>query len=342
VFPKNIGIVFLEQKREKLNRLKFWKEKMYLDFDQLACAHLILRMNRIQNLFDYQIINPPDLIDSVSLSEGKYALRWSEGNATDLPFAAHEVSECQEALQFGAGPLCEQIKDEYIVQWFDDIIISKLECDPVRKRPIDYYIGITSESIGSNYFLRTRKQQSHFGRIFSIISSDLWEKDFSPPSVFEYIAIGVFTCSLRSIALDIINKFPSHDETHGCIFDYTGDKPYRRIVVSNPNICSYCRKIIQELEVTVQQQTKSYISLSESVNKILSRKWMGSIEEWGSPIYNLNKNYKYNVDHDSGFNKTIREQFIDSIKEKSAEWIIGGVGAGVIIAIITTKLGLCH
>jgi hypothetical protein len=63
-----------------------------------------------------------------------------------------------------------------------------LESEQVGKA-VDYYIGITSESIRGNYFFRTRQSMSHFDRIFSIITSTLWrEEGFSSPFVFEYIS----------------------------------------------------------------------------------------------------------------------------------------------------------
>ena len=56
-FPKRIGIIFLE-KLEKVAYKEKYKpsHSKDLDFEQVACAHLILQMNSIQSLFDFQII----------------------------------------------------------------------------------------------------------------------------------------------------------------------------------------------------------------------------------------------------------------------------------------------
>jgi hypothetical protein len=48
-FTKNVGIVFIEPLYGK-------RTKNVLNFDQLACAHLLRQMNRVQNLFDFQVI----------------------------------------------------------------------------------------------------------------------------------------------------------------------------------------------------------------------------------------------------------------------------------------------
>ena len=144
-------------------------------------------------------------------------------------------------------------------------------------------------------------------------------KKYSPPSVFEYIALATFRCGLRSLIRDFIGRFKDHNETRGCIFDYTDDKRYRRISISNPNLCSSCKEIIQKLEVTIQK------SLDEPISKVFSRKWLGSLNKLNSPVYNLRRNYGYNVDVNSGFYKGWFESIRDNIKENGIAWLITGI-----------------
>jgi hypothetical protein len=61
------------------------------------------------------------------------------------------------------------------------------------------------------------------------------------------------------------------------------------------------------------------LSLSDDVNVIFSGEWMGSPEKRDSPIYNIKKNYGYDLYCNSGFYKKPLEQFIDSIIENSVE-----------------------
>ena len=91
------------------------------------------------------------------------------------------------------------------------------------------------------------------------------------------------------------------------------------------------------MEVTLRNKYAAYISLGEPIRKVLSREWLGSLEKEGSPLYNLRRNYKYDVDVNSGFNKGLWEMFRDSIKEKSAAaWItvITTVSASLLVAIL--------
>lgn len=51
-FPKNVGIVFCEN-----SSLNNTGSGVRLNFDQIACSHLLLQMNSVQNTFDFQIID---------------------------------------------------------------------------------------------------------------------------------------------------------------------------------------------------------------------------------------------------------------------------------------------
>ena len=67
---------------------------------------------------------------------------------------------------------------------------------------------------------------------------------------------------------------------------------------------------------------------------------MGNLEKRDSPIYNLKKNYKYNLALYSGFYKTTFEKFRDSIEANLPQLIIGTIITGTIggiFAIIGLK-----
>jgi hypothetical protein len=55
-FPKRVGIIFLEKLEKVEFKRKYKLMHPGLAFEQVACAHLILQMNSIQSLFDFQII----------------------------------------------------------------------------------------------------------------------------------------------------------------------------------------------------------------------------------------------------------------------------------------------
>ena len=91
-FPKKIGIVFVEKiKRQSLpsytakdkfhsslerKYARFFRTRLFLNFNQDACALLLLQLNRNQTIFDFQVIdeieapndrfNPLDWIDTLA------------------------------------------------------------------------------------------------------------------------------------------------------------------------------------------------------------------------------------------------------------------------------------
>jgi hypothetical protein len=324
-FPKKISIVFFGRKGSHQNKRlglfpkKIGKQSMlFLDFDEVACAHILLQMNHIQNLFKFQIVETWRVISNISITKGEgdeYRVQWLD-------------------VSTGSTQSFTSKDEAYMLQWFEYVVSSKLENDSgCSSGSTDYWIGITSQSIGFNYFYWTEEIND---KIVTIITSEHWQKQYSPPSVFEYIAIATFRCSLRSLIRDFIGRFKDHNETRGCIFDYTDDKRYRRISISNPNLCSDCKEIIQKLEDTINK------SLDEPISNVLSRKWLGSLKEENSPVYNLRRNYGYNVDVNSGFYKTPWEAFKDRVRENSAQWTVGvavTIATALIIAYLT---GIYH
>lgn len=311
-FPKKIGIIFLEEivgKRSLLaprkkaggsskTRLAPNKSKIFLNFDQLACAHLLLQMNFIQSSFDFQIISH----DYELYSNLPRKSDWERRNK--------------------------------LLEWFNGQI-SRFEKEGGNDDyGIDYWIGITSENLPSNREFKLEKSDKS-GKIFSLITTDIWETINSPPSVFEYIAITVLICSLISVSLEFNGSLGLHAPlaTKGCIFDFTSLKPQRRILVSNPGLCNICKGRLLELQRIIKNATGKEIPIYENTLLILSRDWMGSLEKKDSPIYNLKKNYGYNVDVNSGFYKKWWEYARDNIKENTMIWIVTGL-IGMIFVLI--------
>jgi ribonuclease D len=125
----------------------------------------------------------------------------------------------------------------------------------------------------------------------------------------------------------------------GCIFDFTEPKEDRRILVSNHQICSVCRDRPQELESIIKEKTETDISFNDTIKNALYLKWMGRINKTNSPLYNLKKNYRYDINRDSGFNKTRLEKLRDLVKDNASKIIVEAL---IIIAtaLILNLLGL--
>ncbi len=300
VFPKKVGITFLERRKRKVhnnkNQSKSEKEKdeLSLDFDQDACAFFILQLNHNQNIFEFQIV------DLKTIPKKK--------------------------------------EKERIWEWLDEFSSNHSD------QSINYWIGITDELIPGHetWHLDKRKaERTKSHKLLWIITSRDWEKYRSPPSLFEYLLATVFRCALESLSTELENdelrksKFLRHYEhkvSRGCIFDFT----HRRGSISIFKLCFGCMKKLSKLEVLIKNNDKNNdINLVGDVNTILSRKWMGTYEKRDSPLFNLKRIYKYDIDKNSGYNKDWKEKFRDSISDKFAEWTLGNIVGGIIGGLIT-------
>ncbi len=188
----------------------------------------------------------------------------------------------------------------------------------------DYYVNIIESEIEGNLFFICIGNAS-------FITTNSWQKYFSPPSLFEYLLHGI---SVSLIAMHPKIGLVTHTETRGCTLDYTKYKADRRVDVSLGYLCDDCKKIIS------QNAGKEYL---EDMYKIINRVWIGDINSFSSVAYNLKHFFKFDINKDSGFNKNFwekaKEYFPELPKEIVAyliSSIIGGLlGAG--IALLLSK-----
>lgn len=307
-FPKNIGIIFLIEEDSKHS------------FDKLSCSHLLLQINNNQKLFNFKLIEI------------------GKGKLKDITVRSDELVAWEGEFTSKLDELITRIKN-------------------VKDYPrwnIDYWLGITNLTInygsdnnlwsGSYYLVWNSNELTKNAQIINplnttneimgMVSSKFWEKKNSPPSVFEFISIASFMCSLHFLSREYEANLEGHS-TSGCIFDHTLSTKYSRISTSNPFVCGPCQAKIQILERIIRRRHSNDVpSLLDNVKEILSRRWMGSQSEIDSPIYNLKKNYKYDVEKNSGYYKGFREKFKESVSDKLADWTLGNVLSGVIGGLI--------
>ena len=220
-----------------------------------------------------------------------------------------------------------------MLAWFNGKIN---EIDKIKNWNMDYWIGIILKGIGQDYFLRIGKKEEIPSDKIGMITSELWQRKYSPPSLFEYIALTVFTCGIYFINYDFNGSLKPH-KTNARVFDFTYYKPHHRILISNPIICLHCKKKIEQLQLEIRKQTGIAIVLFEGIKEVISRKWMGNLNEQDSPIYNLKKNYEYNVDRNSGFYKKPLEKAKENIKENGIIWLLSGL-IGVVTILVANFL----
>ena len=187
----------------------------------------------------------------------------------------------------------------------------------------EHFIAIITNSFNNNYFFNAEKKTS-------IITTDIWDKHFSPPSLFEYLLHCIYTCLIYSQNVtegtelsdeQMLINISSHRDARGCIADFTRQKYEDRIAITLGYICEEHSK---EIEIYYGSE---YLKQTQFV---INRKWIGDISKKESVAYNLKHIFKFNISKDSGFNKNWR----DKIKDKFYE--IPGTLAGEILKIILT------
>jgi hypothetical protein len=183
----------------------------------------------------------------------------------------------------------------------------------------DYFLNVIKPSIGSNLFFDCQ------GNI-SFITTDTWDKLFSPPSLFEYL----FQCIVASLLfMHPEIDLGSHRETRGCYFDYTYFKNDRKVDIVLGYVCQGCQsKIIKGAGQEFFNQIK----------QLINRRWIGEVTTNDSVAYNLKKFFKFDIDKDSGFNKTawekIREHLYEVPKEVLSPLLVALASTIVTLSVV--------
>jgi hypothetical protein len=186
-------------------------------------------------------------------------------------------------------------------------------------RNYDYWIIIASTHINGNLF------SVSIGNI-SIVTTFGWEKYFSPPSIFEYLLNSTVSC-LLFMEKDL--RMISHKETYGCVLDYTRIKQDDRVDIAMGYICDEDRKMI------LKNKNVKYLN---DIQFIISRKWIGTVNDIHSIAYNLKHYFKFDIEKDSGLKKSFWQKSIDSLSDLPKEFLI--ILFGTIISILLFIIGI--
>ncbi len=169
----------------------------------------------------------------------------------------------------------------------------------------DCLINVITASFGKNLFFWSE------GNV-AFITTDTWAKYFSPPSLFEYLS----HCIIDSLLFMENKNLSSHHDTKGCCLDYTYFKKDDRVDIALGYICDECKQEI------INGMGKEYFA---EIVHIISREWIGNINDFGSTAYNLKNFFSFDINKDSGFNKTFWEKTKDHFHEIPKEIIVGTV-----------------
>jgi hypothetical protein len=207
----------------------------------------------------------------------------------------------------------------------------------VSNQPIlcDFSVGIVTGSFNNNYFFSS-------GYNSAIITTDVWEKYLSPPSLFEYLLHCIYCCLIYSEKkkndpsnfndkkfLDIC----SHSDTRGCIADFTRFKKDDRVDIALGYICD------EHKEKIIKVFGEDYLL---ETTKVLERTWIGKINDEGSVAYNLKHIFKFDINRDSGFNKNFWDKCKDKFYEIPGDTLgeVTKILAATVIAYLLIKLGI--
>ena len=187
----------------------------------------------------------------------------------------------------------------------------------------DYVIGIISTPIIDNIFWEVDSNNA-------IITTDVWERYFSPPSVFEYILHSIIGAILE---MQSGGKIKSHRDTRGCIRDVTIMKRDDRLDIALGYLCDEHRGQITSIFGN---------DYTTSIECIIDLKWLGGQEKYGTVAHNLKHYFSYNILKDSGFRRTWWERAKESVHAIPMELVknIIQMVIAILLAFILVQLGL--
>ena len=163
---------------------------------------------------------------------------WFEGEQEfeNLPliFFVTGANQVQESFQFCfPDPLDEDGETELT---FAEARRRLDRGETIYDEAYDVYVFLTKEYMEGNLFFL------EYGPLVQI-TTFLWEENFSPPSVFEYL----FHCILCASLYALCPKLEGHpDFTMGCQFEYTRIKDHDRVDIVLGYVCPEHRKQICE------------------------------------------------------------------------------------------------
>jgi hypothetical protein len=199
-----------------------------------------------------------------------------------------------------------------------DAFNSALQASPNKPKKDQYYIGIGRMGIDpkNDLFYTIRDNMA-------IITTQGWQKTFSPPSVFEYILSSLAGTLIQlSLRMNGTQNITYHEQSRGCLNDYTEDKQENRVDVLLGYVCDSCKERITQVLGA---------EMLSSLQLIASHDWIGETSDPQKAAYYVKKYFKVDLNKDSGFNKTAYEQLRDGLP---------GLARDILIAVVPTVIGI--
>jgi hypothetical protein len=186
----------------------------------------------------------------------------------------------------------------------------------------DVYVFITSDHMKGNLFF------VEYGPLVHITTNG-WQDNFSPPSVFEYLFHSIMCGAMY--ALTTIHHH--EDSTMGCQFEYTRIKELDRVDIALGYICEEHRKVISsELGDATLADIEGLFKFS----------WLGESDEKGTVSFKMKDFFNYDLRKDSGYKKGFFERAqsnIDGMWFDMAKELFKGLVL-IVVAYLLFKFGL--
>jgi hypothetical protein len=161
----------------------------------------------------------------------------------------------------------------------------------------------------------------------SVIALGNWKRWMSPPSIGEFIQLLIVREAIAQICPSLSGSV--HVGTRGCVCDFTPSLNEVRLKALNGFVCHYCRDRLQ---------STGDPSVLDSVNALLSRKWLGSLKN-SSSTASILKKLGGDLFQTAGLHPTFWERIFGLLTEEGPKELIKLVGL-VLGAIVLVWLGL--
>jgi hypothetical protein len=280
------------------------------NLDTTAASYLLLAQNEHQSLFEFEVYSlwvPAELKyeqefprrfevwDFFLRLAGLCHLRWAVRRyraRRELEFAPEFRAELGLNASVGKAGACLSRYDAWL-----------------RALPIDYgnrgmaygpALIVTETPLHGAYL-------SMLGENVGVVTIAGWHRQYSPPSVLEFVLSNVQRAALRML---ITNNIGSHFPTRGCVWDFTATVEDARMCVAAGYLCKTCRATL-------------FSALGEdqvaALEAFLRNDWIGSVDDNSSVASDLKRIFRYDLARTRGLSPSLTQRLVEFTGRKVVE-----------------------
>ena len=285
-----------------------------------ACTYLLLAQNRVQDIFEFEVCHHWVSLSQKSRIKGKpsrlleiwadarvFGMKlWGANKAEPLYWARLERSE----FPFLDGEIgIDEMKPlRGLIRKHEEWLQSNRP-GYGGAEPSLPTIVITETILHGQYISNTVGSMA-------VVTLANWQKQFSPPSALEFILLSTQRLAAR-VALEA--EFGSHYATRACLWDFTANVADVKSGILIGYICADCRNALLD---------RLSSSELEQFERLMSRSWLGTLDEPGSVASNLKRVFDYDLSTTRGLKLSAIDRCLDLLwSAESAKFVLALVGA---------------